>query len=115
MWKFTFIYSAPLSAVTAKASSGALETMDVYDVDNLTSFLNCSLQNDWIIYGAVSNSESRNNSNKSSVSINELNDPLSKNPVILVIGSEGINLDLYLIIIIIITCNLTQQSFKQNT
>ena len=64
--------------------------MDVYDVDNLTSFLNCSSQNDWIIYGAVSSSERGNHSNKNSVSINELYDPLSKNPVILVIGSEGI-------------------------
>ncbi|RIA83378.1 Alpha/beta knot methyltransferase [Glomus cerebriforme] len=84
--------SAPLSAVTAKASSGALEIMNVYDVDNLSNFLNCSSQNDWIIYGAVSSFESKNNSNKSSISINELNDPLSKNPVILVIGNEGTGL-----------------------
>jgi len=84
--------SAPLSAVASKASSGALEIMDVYDVDNLTNFLNCSSQNNWIIYGAISNYDSRNNSSKSSISINELNDPLSKNPVVLVIGSEGTGL-----------------------
>lgn len=85
--KFIY-YSAPLSAFTSKASSGALELMDVYDVDNLANFLNCSSQNNWIIYGAVSNFNS-NNSNKNSISINELNNPLSKHPVILVIGSEG--------------------------
>ncbi|CAG8693560.1 20388_t:CDS:2 [Rhizophagus irregularis] len=83
--------SAPLSAFTSKASSGALELMDVYDVDNLANFLNCSSQNNWIIYGAVSNFNS-NNSNKNSISINELNNPLSKHPVILVIGSEGTGL-----------------------
>ncbi|GBC07440.1 hypothetical protein RclHR1_07470005 [Rhizophagus clarus] len=84
--------SAPLSAVTSKASSGALEIMEVYDVDNLTNFLNCSSQNNWIIYGAVSNYESRNNSNKSSISINKLNNSLLKHPAILVIGSEGTGL-----------------------
>jgi len=63
--------------------------MDVYDVDNLTNFLNESSQNGWAIYGAVSNVESNNNYIKSFISINELKNPLSKNPVILVIGSEG--------------------------
>ncbi|CAI2183068.1 13707_t:CDS:2 [Funneliformis geosporum] len=85
---FIHFYSAPLSAVTTKASSGALEIMDVYNVDNLTNFLNESSHNGWIIYGAVSNVKNNNNSIKSSISIGELKNPSSQNPIILVIGSE---------------------------
>ncbi|CAI2189378.1 10128_t:CDS:2 [Funneliformis geosporum] len=87
---FIHFYSAPLSAVTTKASSGALEIMDVYNVDNLTNFLNESSHNGWIIYGAVSNVKNNNNSIKSSISIGELKNPSSQNPIILVIGSEGL-------------------------
>ncbi|CAG8743756.1 14669_t:CDS:2, partial [Funneliformis caledonium] len=86
------IISAPLSAVTTKASSGALEIMDVYNVDDLSNFLNESSQNGWMIYGAVSNVESNNISIKSAISIDELKNPLSHNPIILAIGSEGMGL-----------------------
>jgi hypothetical protein len=90
--------------------------MEIYDVDNLTNFLNCSSQNNWIIYGAVSNYESKNNSNKSSIFINELNDPLSKHPVILVIGSEGKdkNYDLYIIYYINIYLQYLYKKFLRN-
>ncbi|CAG8456787.1 15645_t:CDS:2 [Acaulospora colombiana] len=84
--------SAPLSAVTAKASSGALEIMDVYDVDDLAKFLNNSSKNGWVTYGTVAVNNCNNENSSNLISVNDLSQPLTQHPAILVIGSEGAGL-----------------------
>ena len=44
---------APLSPVVSKASSGAMETMDVYAVPNLAQCLKDRLLDDWDVLGTV--------------------------------------------------------------
>ncbi len=39
--------SAPLSPTVSKASSGALEVMDIYSTGNMMKFLDKSVENGW--------------------------------------------------------------------
>ena len=43
--------SAPLSETVSKASAGAMESQDVYSVDNMMKFLDKSIENGWQIVG----------------------------------------------------------------
>lgn len=70
--------SAPLSGVVSKASSGALEVMEVQACRNMMKFLDVSVQNGWRAVGA--SSEPR------ALPIREL---LPGLPTILVLGNEG--------------------------
>lgn len=70
--------SAPLSATVSKASSGALELMEVHSTDNMMKFLDGSKANGWQVVGtALSNN---------AVTIDQL--PIQK-PIVLVLGNEG--------------------------
>ncbi|KAJ1655532.1 hypothetical protein IWQ61_004736 [Dispira simplex] len=78
--------SSKLSPVVAKASSGALECMDVYQSTGLTKFLNRCHHRGWTVLGATV--PDSNESNPTLLPLHCLS-TLSKAPVILVVGSEG--------------------------
>nr|CAG8490384.1 424_t:CDS:10 [Entrophospora candida] len=68
----------------AKASSGALEIMDLFEVGSLTKFLENSSKNGWIIYGADA-LEGPKRHNDNFISVNELllTQSITQNPIIL--------------------------------
>ena len=70
--------SAPLSETVSKASAGAMESQDVYSVDNMMKFLDKSIENGWQIVGT--------SLGEGSVEMHEV--PHEK-PTILVLGNEG--------------------------
>ena len=69
--------SAPLSPVVSKASSGALEVMDVLSTANMMRFLDKSIENGWQVIGTSLEG-----------SVNLVDAPLDK-PTIVVLGNEG--------------------------
>ncbi|KAI2630144.1 RNA methyltransferase [Xylaria nigripes] len=79
--------SAPLTAVSLKASSGASEALTLLSVNSPVDFLTKSRHNGWVVYAAVP-SASKGNSHMTVDRI-ESYDPLASQPTILVIGSEG--------------------------
>lgn len=70
--------SSPLSAVTSKASAGALELMTVYNAKNMMRFLDNCKTNGWQVVGTAVEDNA--------ISMAEL--PLDK-PTVLVLGNEG--------------------------
>lgn len=81
--------SAGLTPVALKASAGAAEVMTLFSVKTTLSFLEQSKESGWMVYAAVpSTSRMRNNSHLTLDRV-ESYDPLSSQPTILVIGSEG--------------------------
>jgi 21S rRNA (GM2251-2'-O)-methyltransferase len=70
--------SAPLSPSVSKASSGALELMDVGSTDNMMRFLDKSMENGWQVVGTALGD--------AAVSLEQL--PL-RQPTVLVLGNEG--------------------------
>ncbi|KAH7026073.1 uncharacterized protein B0I36DRAFT_329822 [Microdochium trichocladiopsis] len=81
--------SAGLTPVALKASAGAAEVMTLFSVKSTLGFLEQSKDAGWMVYAAVpSTSRMRNNSHLSIDRV-ESYDPLSSQPTILVIGSEG--------------------------
>ncbi len=85
--------SAPLTAVTLKASAGASEVMTLFSVNSTIDFLTRSRESGWMVYAAVpSTSRSRNNSHLT-LDLLDSYDPLATHPTILVVGSEGEGLD----------------------
>ncbi|KAI0812089.1 hypothetical protein GGR55DRAFT_640403 [Xylaria sp. FL0064] len=81
--------SATLTAVALKASAGASEVMTLFSVNSTLDFLTRSKENGWLVYAAVpSTQRSRGNSH---VTLGRLEtyDPLSSQPTVLVVGSEG--------------------------
>ncbi|KAK9728629.1 hypothetical protein K7432_000905 [Basidiobolus ranarum] len=79
--------SAPLSPVVSKASSGALEVMDVYSVKNMMRFLRESQENGWTVIGASAEKSSDGRQAIDPVAMSEINSPR-----ILVMGNEGFGL-----------------------
>lgn len=78
---------APLSPVVAKASSGAIEFMDLFKVEKPLKFFEESSKNGWKFVSTVAPTDARDkNKHIDTESISEL---LETSPVILVIGSEG--------------------------
>ncbi|KAH6655542.1 hypothetical protein BKA67DRAFT_561017 [Truncatella angustata] len=85
--------SAGLTPVSLKASSGASEVLPLYSVSSTPDFLERSKENGWMIYASVAaGPRSRGNSHLTLDRV-EAYDPLSENPTILVIGSEGEGLE----------------------
>lgn len=70
--------SAPLSPTVSKASSGAMELMDVFSTDNLMKFLDRSCEAGWQVVGTKLDP----------TALDLVNLPLLK-PTILVLGNEG--------------------------
>ncbi|KAI1748693.1 RNA methyltransferase [Xylaria castorea] len=81
--------SAPVTPVALKASAGGSEVMTLFSVSSTVDFLTRSKENGWLVYAAVpSTKRSRGNSHLTVDRI-ETYDPLSSQPTVLVIGSEG--------------------------
>lgn len=81
--------SAPLTPVALKASAGAAEVLPLYSVSSVLEFVEKSKESGWTVYAAVpSDHRSRGNSHLT-LSRLESYDPLSSQPSILMIGSEG--------------------------
>ncbi|NXG16212.1 MRM1 methyltransferase, partial [Grallaria varia] len=81
--------SCPLTPTVSKASAGAMEVFDVYDTDDLQSFLKAKSAEGWEVVGTVSKPEDV----EDVPVINCLEFRWDK-PVIIVIGSEGEGLSL---------------------
>lgn len=81
--------SASLTPVALKASAGASEVIPLYSVDSTLGFIECSKESGWMIYASVAaGPRSRGNSHLTLERL-ESYDPLSTQPTILVVGSEG--------------------------
>ncbi|ORY65416.1 uncharacterized protein BCR38DRAFT_341928 [Pseudomassariella vexata] len=81
--------SATLSPVALKASAAASEVLPLYSITSTVDFLERSKESGWMTYAAVpSGPRSRGNSH---ITLDRLEsyDPLSTQPTILVVGSEG--------------------------
>ena len=81
--------SAPLSPVAIKASASASEVLPLYSVDSTLGFLQQSKENGWMVYASVAaGPRSKGNSHVTLERV-EKYDPLSQQPTILIVGSEG--------------------------
>ncbi|KAI1327260.1 RNA methyltransferase [Xylariaceae sp. FL0255] len=81
--------SSTMTAVALKASAGASEVMTLFSVSSTLDFLNRSKESGWMVYAAVpGTTRSRGNSHLTLDRV-ETYDPLSSQPTILVVGSEG--------------------------
>ncbi|AWU77293.1 uncharacterized protein C5L36_0D00320 [Pichia kudriavzevii] len=78
---------ASLSPVVAKASSGALEFIDMFKVDKPLHFFDESKKHGWKFVSTVAPTDSRNKNKH--VNPEAVSDLLQESPVILVVGSEG--------------------------
>ncbi|GMM37912.1 Mrm1 protein [Saccharomycopsis crataegensis] len=76
---------APLNSVVAKASSGALELMNIYSADNPMKFIQESQSNGWkFVSAGVSKTQDSKN-----VGMDSLKDLLVAEPCVMILGSEG--------------------------
>jgi 21S rRNA (GM2251-2'-O)-methyltransferase len=88
---------ANFSPVVLKASAGASENLPIFTVNNPTGFARDSKQAGWKVYAAVA-PRSCTDSFKpvSSMSTEDLLDPLAEDPCILMVGGEGDGLPKFL-------------------
>ena len=70
--------SAPLSPIVCKASSGAMEVMSIYGVDNMMRFLDASVAAGWNVVGTALSNQAV-----------EMRAVAVQGPTILVLGNEG--------------------------
>lgn len=81
--------SASLTPVALKASAGASETLTLFSIDSPAGFLIESRKAGWQVYAAVpASSRSKRRTQVDTLEVEE-SDPLSKDPCILLVGSEG--------------------------
>lgn len=78
---------APLSPVVAKASSGAIEFLDLFKIEKPLSFFDETSKNGWKLISTVAPTDKRNKSKL--INTREISELLKTDPVILVVGSEG--------------------------
>ncbi|KAI1133301.1 RNA methyltransferase [Nemania abortiva] len=81
--------SATLTAVALKASAGASEVATLFSVSSTLDFLTRSKENGWLVYAAVPATKRSKGNSHLTVDRVETYDPLSLQPTVLVIGSEG--------------------------
>ncbi|KAI0551545.1 RNA methyltransferase [Xylaria curta] len=81
--------SATLTAVALKASAGASEVTTLFSVNSTIDFLTRSKENGWLVYAAVPATKRSKGNSHITVDRVETYDPLSSQPTVLVIGSEG--------------------------
>jgi 21S rRNA (GM2251-2'-O)-methyltransferase len=81
--------SAPFSPVVLKASAGASENVTLFSVNKPSGFVVNSKAAGWKVFAAVAPSKKQDPNMPMSISTDELEDPLSKDPCILMLGSEG--------------------------
>ncbi|NXP55397.1 MRM1 methyltransferase, partial [Heliornis fulica] len=81
--------SCPLTPTVSKASSGAMEVLDVYSTDDIQSFLKAKTAEGWEVVGTVTKPEDVEN-----VPVISCLEFRWSRPVIIVIGNEGDGLSL---------------------
>ncbi|TVY49579.1 rRNA methyltransferase 1, mitochondrial [Lachnellula occidentalis] len=82
--------SAPFSPVVLKASAGASENMALFSVSKPAGFIQDSRLAGWKTFAAVAPSKSNDSQGSvTSMSTDDLFDPLSEDPCILMLGGEG--------------------------
>ncbi|KAH7350881.1 hypothetical protein BKA65DRAFT_499187 [Rhexocercosporidium sp. MPI-PUGE-AT-0058] len=81
--------SASFTPVVLKASAGASENITLFTVNKPAGFVVDSKAAGWRVYAAVAPSKRNDPSMQASISTDELEDPLSEAPCILMLGSEG--------------------------
>jgi 21S rRNA (GM2251-2'-O)-methyltransferase len=81
--------SAPFSPVVLKASAGASENMTLFTVNKPAGFVVDSKAAGWKVFAAVAPSKKNDPAMPASMSTDDLADPLSEDPCILMLGSEG--------------------------
>jgi 21S rRNA (GM2251-2'-O)-methyltransferase len=81
--------SASFSPVVLKASAGASESVTLFAVNKPAGFIANSKLAGWKIFAAVAPSKSRALNAPPSITTDYLEDPLSEDPCILMLGGEG--------------------------
>ncbi|KAF4625787.1 hypothetical protein G7Y89_g12378 [Cudoniella acicularis] len=82
--------SASFSPVVLKASAGASESVTLFSVNKPAGFIHESRLAGWKVFAAVAPSKGRDSHRSPrSISTDALGDPLSHDPCILMLGSEG--------------------------
>jgi 21S rRNA (GM2251-2'-O)-methyltransferase len=81
--------SAPFSPIVLKASAGASENVTLFTVNKPAGFIVDSKANGWRVFAAVAPSKKGDPAMPVSISTDDLDDPLSEAPCILMLGSEG--------------------------
>ncbi|KAL7623459.1 hypothetical protein AAE478_007141 [Parahypoxylon ruwenzoriense] len=83
-------HSSPITPATIKASAGASELIKLFSVPSSIDFLTRSKESGWAVFAAVPPRLSRSRGNSHlTLDLLEAYDPLSAQPTILVLGSEG--------------------------
>lgn len=80
--------SAPVTPVVLKASAGAAEALTMLSVDSIEDFLRNSKDNGWKVYAACPPKPDSKRPQIDTIDL-EKDDPLLKDPCILLVGSEG--------------------------
>ena len=88
--------TASFTAVVLKASAGASENVTLFSVNKPTEFLTDSKAAGWKVFAAVAPLRRRDQDGPNSLTTDDLEDPLSKEPCILMLGGEGEGLPGYL-------------------
>ena len=81
--------SSPLSPIASKASSGAMEIMNLYSTPNLYNFISSSIDQGWIVYGTDIHANKDKIINLENLNQGQEKFGLLFSPTILVIGNEG--------------------------
>ncbi|KAI0164323.1 hypothetical protein GGR52DRAFT_559266 [Hypoxylon sp. FL1284] len=84
--------SATITSVALKASAGASEVLTLFSISSTVDFLTRSKESGWMVYAAVTDSRPER-SRLLTLDRIEMYDPLSTQPTILVVGSEGEGLE----------------------
>lgn len=80
--------SASFTPVVLKASAGASETVKIFSINKPAGFIASSKLAGWKIYAAVAPSRD-SSSHTVNIATTDLDDPLSEDPCILMLGNEG--------------------------
>lgn len=80
--------SAPVTPVVLKSSAGAAEDLTMLSVDSVEDFLRSSRDNGWKVYAACPPKPDSKRAQIDTIDL-EKEDPLLKDPCILLVGSEG--------------------------
>jgi 21S rRNA (GM2251-2'-O)-methyltransferase len=81
--------SASFTPVVFKASAGASEDVTLFMVNKPAGFVVDSKNAGWKVFAAVAPAKKHDPAMPISLSTDQLNDPLSEDPCILMLGSEG--------------------------
>ncbi|KAI1658184.1 hypothetical protein F4813DRAFT_357672 [Daldinia decipiens] len=86
-------HTATLTSVAVKASVGASEVTQLFSISSMLDFLTKSKEAGWVVYAAVAPTGRPRESKNITLDRLDTYDPLSAEPTILIVGSEGEGLD----------------------